>query len=324
MPNEPTSDFVDLSKAYGWAEIEFPVLKPVTLAQWIVESGYGRSALARDHLNFGGMKWRSEMTGFAAPVVYNAHDGEDKYCKFSSIGEFIRGYWRFIDRSPYAGWRNHSVSGEAFISFIGPIYATSHLYADTVLQLLPVAQGLLGLTTDPVVKPPGTSEPSLKPLVREFIRSPNFSSRNGERIRRVVMHYTTDSKVTGTIEWFRNPESRVSAHYVIARNGDLYQMVRDSDKAWHARGANADSIGIEHSAARGETLSAPQAATSAALVRWLLSEYKLLPSAITGHRFTPENIGHTDCPDHLFGEATEASLRRWVERNITRDPSFHS
>lgn len=162
----------------------------------------------------------------------------------------------------------------------------------------------------------GTSEAAPKPPIKQFIQSPHFSSRNGERIRRIVMHYTTSKNVDGTIEWFQDPTSKVSAHYVIGRNGDIYQMVRDSDKAWHAKNANADSIGIEHSAAQGDQMTAEQTASSVALVRWLLSEYKLPKSAINGHKYTPENAGTTDCPNHLFGQDSKAALDQWVQNNV--------
>ncbi|NJR67064.1 MAG: N-acetylmuramoyl-L-alanine amidase, partial [Leptolyngbyaceae cyanobacterium CRU_2_3] len=33
---------------------------------------------------------------------------------------------------------------------------------------------------------------------------------------------------------FLNAASEVSAHYIIDKNGDIYQMVKDADKAWHA------------------------------------------------------------------------------------------
>ena len=316
MPTQITADFTKLATTYRDTTIEFPALKPATLAQWILESGYGQSALARQHFNFGGLKWRKEMEGLATPVDYDAHDGKDKYCKFASIERFIEGYWRFIDRSPYAGWRNHASTGEAFIRFVGPIYTPSQLYADHVVALLPAAGGLLGDGSEAANKPPGTAEPAAKPPIKQFIASPNISSRNGERIRRIVMHYTTARDVEGTLSWFLNPKSQVSAHYVIARNGDIYQMVRDADKAWHARNANADSIGIEHSAAQGDAMTPQQEETSVALLRWLLAEYKLAKTAITGHRYTPENVGHTDCPHSLFGEPTEAALRTWVETKV--------
>ena len=93
-------------------------------------------------------------------------------------------------------------------------------------------------------------------------------------------------------------------------------MVRDSDKAWHAKGAKGDSIGIEHSAAAGDSMTPAQTLSSIALVRWLLSEYKLPNTAIYGHKYTPENAGTTDCPNHLFGAASEAAITHWVETNI--------
>ena len=42
-----------LVEKYKSAVIEFPNLKPVTLAQWALESGRGGSELAKKHFNFG-------------------------------------------------------------------------------------------------------------------------------------------------------------------------------------------------------------------------------------------------------------------------------
>jgi N-acetyl-anhydromuramyl-L-alanine amidase AmpD len=67
----------------------------------------------------------------------------------------------------------------------------------------------------------------------------------------------------------------VSAHYIVDKNGDIYQMVADSDKAWHAFGENADSIGIEHVARPGETLTPAQEQATVHLIRWLMAEYKI-------------------------------------------------
>ena len=162
----------------------------------------------------------------------------------------------------------------------------------------------------------GSGEVPPKPAIKDFIQSPNHSSRNGERIRRIVMHYTTSRNVNGTIDHFLNPASKVSAHYVIARDGTIFQMVRDSDKGWHAKGANADSIGIEHSAAPGDQMTAAQELSSISLVRWLLSEYKLPKSSIHGHKYTPENAGTTNCPHQLFGADAEAALNNWVHDKV--------
>src|SRR5277367_2556648 len=68
-------------------------LKVASLAQWVLESGRGTSPLAVQHLNFGGIKYRDRMAGFAVPVSYTGTDGETTaYCKFASLDAFFHGY----------------------------------------------------------------------------------------------------------------------------------------------------------------------------------------------------------------------------------------
>ena len=143
--------FDSLVTRYKSLDIAFPALKPVTVAQWILESGRGSSRLATEHLNFGGLKWRSEMIGFATPVDFEAHDGLDFYCKFASLDAFIVGYWRFLARSPYEGWEEHAEHGaEAFFHFIGPIYNPSgDAYVRQVLAL--TAEATQRLASAPAV-----------------------------------------------------------------------------------------------------------------------------------------------------------------------------
>ena len=132
-----------LALLYSQENTRHPDLKNVTLAQWMLESGRATSALAKEHYNFGGLKWRPEMAPYATRISYEAHDGTDFYCKFPTIESFINGYWAFINRSPYSGWEEHIESGEDYIRFIGPIYTPTNGYANKVLQLVPEAQELL-------------------------------------------------------------------------------------------------------------------------------------------------------------------------------------
>ncbi|MFJ7903323.1 N-acetylmuramoyl-L-alanine amidase [Streptomyces sp. NPDC096198] len=63
----------------------------------------------------------------------------------------------------------------------------------------------------------------------------------------VVIHVTQASYTTLNI--FRNPQKRVSAHYVVrSADGYVAQCVRERDIAWHAGNwdYNTRSIGIEH------------------------------------------------------------------------------
>jgi N-acetylmuramoyl-L-alanine amidase len=71
--------------------------------------------------------------------------------------------------------------------------------------------------------------------------------------RFLVIHYTASSSAASTVSWFQTPQSRVSAHLVIARDGTLTQLVPFNREGWHAgrsswgslSGLNRYSIGIE-------------------------------------------------------------------------------
>lgn len=141
MPPSPL--LTRLASLYSQEDIRYPHLKEVTLAQWLLESARAGSDLAQDHYNFGGLKWRPEMAPYATKISYQAHDGEDFYCKFATVESFIDGYWAFINRAPYSGWEEHTTSAEDYIRFVGPIYTPTPGYADTVLSLVPEARTLL-------------------------------------------------------------------------------------------------------------------------------------------------------------------------------------
>lgn len=69
----------------------------------------------------------------------------------------------------------------------------------------------------------------------------------------LVLHYTGMPDAASAISWLANPESKVSAHYVVAEDGQIVRMVDEDKRAWHAgvsywRGMtdiNSASIGIE-------------------------------------------------------------------------------
>src|SRR3990170_4198842 len=91
-----------------------------------------------------------------------------------------------------------------------------------------------------------------------FVPSPNFSSRKGNSIRGTIIHYTgSGGSADGDIKWFLDPASKVSAHFVIGRTGDVTQLVSLDQAAWHAgasqmeldgkvlNGCNLFTVGIE-------------------------------------------------------------------------------
>ncbi len=74
----------------------------------------------------------------------------------------------------------------------------------------------------------------------------NYSSRNGTNISAVTIH-TTQGSYSGAISWAHNCNSNISFHYIIrSSDGQVTQLVHESDKAWHVGSQNSYTIGIEH------------------------------------------------------------------------------
>ena len=112
-----------------------------------------------------------------------------------------------------------------------------------------------------------------------------------KQVSAVVIHYTEGS-YAGCISWFKNCESSVSAHYVIrSADGQVTQMVREADKAWHARSANGYTIGIEHEAYGNiwSFFTEAMYQSSADLVRDICSRYAIINGHRTFYRDTLDN-----------------------------------
>lgn len=149
------TEFEKLVRVYANKNIEYPNLKAVTLAMMILESGRGKSDLAKVHKNFAGLKYRKEMKNYAKKVRYGDGDGDNSwfYCKFDNHSRFIDGFWAFLDRKPYRGWRKKSYSSKAFINKIASVYCPYNKnYAKHVLSLIPEARMLLEEYQEPVYK----------------------------------------------------------------------------------------------------------------------------------------------------------------------------
>jgi N-acetylmuramoyl-L-alanine amidase len=65
-------------------------------------------------------------------------------------------------------------------------------------------------------------------------KSPHYSSRDGKRPTIVVIHGDAGKSDLGTVSWLAHPASKVSYHYLIGRDGTVYQFVPEEENAWHA------------------------------------------------------------------------------------------
>jgi N-acetylmuramoyl-L-alanine amidase len=82
--------------------------------------------------------------------------------------------------------------------------------------------------------------------------SPNFDARRAPPDM-IVLHYTGMQTGAAALERLRDPAAKVSAHYLIEEDGQVFALVAEERRAWHAgvsywkgeRDINAVSVGVE-------------------------------------------------------------------------------
>lgn len=124
--------------------------------------------------------------------------------------------------------------------------------------------------------------------------------RDGVRIDTIVIH-DVDASYDSAIATFQDPDSRLSAHYVIrSADGQITQMVPTGAVAFHAGNywTNLHAIGIEHEgiATEGAAWYTPAMyRSSAALVRYLAARFHIPLDR-------QHIIGHDNVPGPSRGE----------------------
>jgi N-acetyl-anhydromuramyl-L-alanine amidase AmpD len=149
-----------------------------------------------------------------------------------------------------------------------------------------------------------------------FVESPNVTRTKGRPIGVVVIHTAEVAERADSAEavarWFARPSSQVSAHYCVDSDS-VVQCVRERDIAWHARGGNANSIGIELAGFAGQCREEWEDAYSRAVleaaarltasicsrhripIRWLSAEQlRAGTRGITGHVQVSEAFHKSD------------------------------
>ena len=122
----------------------------------------------------------------------------------------------------------------------------------------------------------------------ELRPSPNFDER---RPNYVILHYTSNDNAGQALRTLTDPVSKVSAHYLISRDGRIYSLVDERARAWHAgvsgwgghRDLNSASIGIELDNDGNEAFAEPLLDALLALLADLKSRYAIPAANFLGH-----------------------------------------
>jgi len=152
------------------------------------------------------------------------------------------------------------------------------------------------------------------------VKSYNYTYGRALPVTTVVAHYTASDNAKSAVRWFANSASKVSAHYVIDRDGTVYKCVEAQNVAWHAgesvgpngSNVNAYSIGVEL-VGRGETYTDKQYDALVELIKCLKTQFQSL-KWVTGHDQVCQPPGRKSDPGPHFDYervAKAAELAVW-------------
>ncbi len=126
------------------------------------------------------------------------------------------------------------------------------------------------------------------PKAADWVGTTNFDLRKPNF---VVIHHTAQNSCEQTLKTFTLERSKVSAHYVICKDGTIHHMLNDYMRAWHGGiskwGNNSDlnssSIGIELDNNGFEPFDSAQINSLLLLLAQLKENYKIPDANFIGH-----------------------------------------
>jgi len=145
------------------------------------------------------------------------------------------------------------------------------------------------------------------PLPYAYAPSPNMDERpDGTAVNCIVLHATVEPTTEGTVGLFLDPKTKVSAHFVVGKDGRVVQMVPVEKRAWHAgtsvfdgvNRVNDFSVGVEIVNLNDgkDPFTSAQYEAVAGLIRFIRSKYTVPDDNIVSHAQVALPVGRKSDP----------------------------
>ena len=144
------------------------------------------------------------------------------------------------------------------------------------------------LVKEIVAEPYAIKDSSNAHAVTKWVGTTNFDLRKPNF---VIIHHTAQNSCDQTLRTFTLERTKVSAHYVICKDGTVHHMLNDYLRAWHGGIAkwgnntdiNSSSIGIELDNNGFEPFDPKQIESLLNLLSILKNKYKIPEANFIGH-----------------------------------------
>ena len=170
-----------------------------------------------------------------------------------------------------------------------------------------------------IQKPIDYSKEKIK-LSLEYMKEHHGLDQKTPKItpRVIVLHYTAGGTVESNFKYFNNlhlenqrstlkkqSSLNVSSHFIIDRDGTIYQLVDPEMFARHTIGLNYCAIGVENIGSKAQPLTDKQVEANAELVRYLTKKYPI--EYLIGHSeygvFRNSKLWKESDPKYFTGKA---------------------
>jgi N-acetylmuramoyl-L-alanine amidase len=169
--------------------------------------------------------------------------------------------------------------------------------------------------------PEDGSENTAYPSGDYWVGATNFNMRKPNF---VIIHHTAQSSTAQTLKTFTTPATKVSAHYVIGKDGKVYHMLNDYLRAWHAGAGkwgnntdiNSSSIGIELDNNGAESFTEPQISSLIHVLDMLKKKHDIPTANFIGHSDIAPTRKVDPNPNFPWKRMAESSFGLWYDDNV--------
>lgn len=138
----------------------------------------------------------------------------------------------------------------------------------------------------------------------------------------VVLHYTGMASAPEALARLCDPETQVSCHYLITEAGQIYRLVPEEARAWHAGAGrwgdvtdvNSRSIGIELANTGFHPYPAPQMAALEGLLADILARHAIPAARVIAHSDMAPSRKRDPGPRFDWRRLALAGLSVWPAR----------
>lgn len=164
--------------------------------------------------------------------------------------------------------------------------------------------------------------------------SPNFGPRrHGGPPSMIVLHYTGMRSARAALERLRDPEKEVSCHYLVSETGEVFSLVSEEMRAWHAGSGswggcadiNSLSIGIELANPGPDDgfppFPEPQMARLEEILGAVMERWNIHPARVIGHSDMAPGRKIDPGPAFDWKRLAMSGLSVWTDDSVIQAPS---